>query len=531
MKTLLLTLVSLWLSSVGAFGQQPIIENDGMRVPARDEAAANKPPRPASLHLADAIEGGRNLFRLDEVSAAQFAAADEKAVKARPNRGPEPPRVGIVRAVGQTFGPDSFVNVASGAAGERKVWAMAFRSPGAHYLRLRFVNFDAGDASVIVYARNGDEVVTLGPFTGKGPQRSGDFWTLSLPGDTAFLEFSGGGEPRLEVAEVMHYDKLPAPAVQKRAQDLNQAQPPGEHPCFLDVMQESVDPFARDATALIAYRDASGNFVSYCSGTLINDWDGETVVPYFLTASHCDITPANVNSVEALFLFQRDPATGAIPNLSSLPRLSGGVVLAFSGLSGNDMTFLRLNGQVPAGVTLAGWSTGGADNNSFGVHHPNGTFKKASFFIPSEQDNCGFEDNYHIVKMTRGGSAGGSSGSGLFNGAGRLVGQLRGICPAGSDKISCAADEDDRSIYGKFSLTYPLIYPYLEIGGTINVNRFHGGYELGTPSEPFRTVTAGYNFAWDNTRLKIKPGSYNEAITFSKPMTILADGGTVTIGR
>lgn len=133
--------------------------------------------------------------------------------------------------------------------------------------------------------------------------------------------------------------------------------------------------------------------------------------------------------------------------------------------------------------------------------------------------------------MTRGGTAGGSSGSGLFNGAGQLVGQLRGICPAGSDKISCAADEDDRSIYGKFSLTYPLIYPYLEIGGTISVNRFHGGYELGTPSEPFRTVTAGYNFAWDNTRLKIKPGSYNEAITFSKPLTILADGGAVIIGR
>jgi hypothetical protein len=54
---------------------------------------------------------------------------------------------------------------------------------------------------------------------------------------------------------------------------------------------------------------------------------------------------------------------------------------------------------------------------------------------------------------------------------------------------------------------------------------------LGTPSEPFRTITAGYQFAWDNTRLKIKAGSYNEAVTFSKPMTILADGGTVTIGR
>lgn len=239
MKTLLLTLVSLGLSSVGAFGQQPIIENNGVRVPAKEAAAVNKPPQPASLRLADTIERGRNLFSLDEVSAAQFAAADEQYAKTRPNRGLQPPQVGIVRAVGQTFGPDSFVNVASGSTGERKVWAMAVRSTGAHYLRLRFVNFDASDASVIVYARNGDEVVTLGPFTGKGPQRSGDFWTLSLPGDTAFIEFSGSGEPRLEIAEVMHYDKLPAPTAQKRSQGLSQAQPPGEHPCFLDVMADS----------------------------------------------------------------------------------------------------------------------------------------------------------------------------------------------------------------------------------------------------------------------------------------------------
>jgi len=531
MKTLLLTLTSLCLFNVSAFGQQPIVENNGERAPVTKAAAVNSPSQPASLRLADTIQRGQNLFSLDEVSAAQIAAADEEAIKAHPNSGQRPPRVGMVREVSRTFGPGSFVNVAPAAADERKVWAMALRSPRALAIRLRFVNFDIGEASVIVYARNGDEVITLGPFSGKGPQQSGDFWTLSLPGDTAFIEFSGTGEPRLEVAEVMNYDKNLGAIIQKQSEGLNQAQPPEEHSCFLDVMQESVNTDARDATGWIAFRQANGGLVFACSGTLLNDLDGETVVPYFLTASHCDITAANVNSVDVRFLFQRNPANGAVPNVFTLPGLSGGVELAFNGQGGNDMTFLRLNGQVPAGVKLANWSTGGVDHNSYGIHHPNGTFKKVTFFQPSDRNDCGYDDEYHIVDVTRGGHAGGSSGSGLFNSSGQLIGHLRGICPKGGDKITCAGDDGDRSIYGKFSVTYPLIRRWLEIGGTINVNRFHGGNELGTPSEPYRTVNGGYNLAWDNTRLKIKPGSYNEAVTFSKPMTILADGGTVTIGR
>ena len=69
------------------------------------------------------------------------------------------------------------------------------------------------------------------------------------------------------------------------------------------------------------------------------------------------------------------------------------------------------------------------------------------------------------------------------------------------------------------------------IGGTINVNKAYGGNELGTPAQPFRSVVAGYNFAWDDVRLKIRSGSYNERLTFARPMTIIADGGSVIMGQ
>ncbi len=537
MKTLLFSLASLWLFNLYAFGQQPIIENNGERAPVTKEAAVNKPPQPASLRLADAIQRGQTLFSLDEVSAAQIAAADEEAVKARPNAGQRPARVGMVRPVSQTFGPDSFVNVTPDAANERKAWAMALRSPGALGIRLRFVNFDVGDASVLVYARNGDEVITLGPFSGKGPQQNGDFWTLSLPGDTAFIEFSGDGEPRLEIAEVMHYDKDPAATVQKRAQNSpapgsNQANAVAELGCHLDVMQENVDTFARDATGWIAFRQAGGGLAFVCTGTLLNDLDGETFVPYFLTANHCGITANNINSVEVRFLFQRNPATGIVPSVFTLPGLAGGSVLAENG--GNDMTFIRLNGAVPAGVTLAGWSTGGPPNGSFSIHHPGGTFKRATFFDPNFYLFCPFtfDPNYWVVLAQRGALEPGSSGSGLFDPNGRLIGQYRGRCGPGTGANgNCSTDAEWRAVHGKFSVTHGIIRRWLEIGGTIHVDRNFTGPELGTPSQPFRTVTAAYNFAWDGARIKVRAGSYPETLALSKRVTILAESGAVTIGR
>jgi hypothetical protein len=302
--------------------------------------------------------------------------------------------------------------------------------------------------------------------------------------------------------------------------------------CHNDVMCETVvSTVARDATVHLSYKVDGKD--KACTGTIIADLDGETVVPYLLTAKHCNITAANVGTLTATFLFQNSMCGATPPSSPGGPQLMGGVVLETNG--DNDMTFIRLNGSLPAGVTPAGWSTGDPPDGSYGIHHPDGTYKRATFFDPSSYVLCPYtyDPDYWVMEARRGGIEPGSSGSGLFNPSGQLVGHLKGRCGPDTDEDNgnCSTDDGWRAVYGKFSVTHGTIKRWLEIGGTINVNRFHTGNELGTPSEPYRTVTAGYNLAWNNTRLKIKPGSYNEAITFSKPMTILADGGTVTIGR
>lgn len=71
----------------------------------------------------------------------------------------------------------------------------------------------------------------------------------------------------------------------------------------------------------------------------------------------------------------------------------------------------------------------------------------------------------------------------------------------------------------------------LQCNGTIHVDSRYDGLELGTPSEPFNTVNKANNFACDGARIEIQACSYAERVTFSKKLTIVATGGTVTIGR
>ncbi|MDW8240686.1 MAG: hypothetical protein RMM98_13840 [Acidobacteriota bacterium] len=320
------------------------------RVPMDVQAAAKQAPAPISLHLADAFQEGRNVYDLGPVSPEQIAAADQAAAKKYAHVRPGPLRVGLVRSIGAV--PLLIKNSAlrNALPNGGNLWTLAIRSPGAFGLRLHFTNFDVGEGSVIVYARDADGLIVRGPFTGKGSDGTGEFWTASLPGDTAFIEVSGTDEPQLEVAEILHFDKDPAGLVQGQAG----VAAPQQLSCHLDVMCESVNPFARDATGQMNF--IAGGQGVVCTGTLLNDLDDETFVPYFLTAYHCISTQAVTNTLEVVWFWQRNSCGGSLPNYMSLPRNTGGKLLESNpDDGGNDMTFIRLNGTLPPGV---GWPAG-----------------------------------------------------------------------------------------------------------------------------------------------------------------------------
>lgn len=532
-----LSLVSS-LFCTSAFGQQFASQTSDQSTPAKQQAEEKQPLEPVSLRLADAFQEGRNIHDLGVVSVEQIAAADRAAAQEYSYVHPGPRRVGLVRSVGPTplvMKEGTAIQLA--VPGKGSVWTLAIRSPGAFGLRVHFTHFDVGAGSAIVYARGSSGLIVRGPFTGRGPDRTGDFWTASLPGDTVFIEVTGADEPRLVVAQVLHFDKNPAGPDQAETS----AATPQELGCHVDVMCESVNPDARDASGQMNYvKDGQGYI---CSGTLLRDLDGDTVVPYFLTAYHCISTQPVTDTLEVVWLWQRDRCErdgGVLPDYFGLLRNRGGTLLGANPTDGgNDMSFIRLNGDVPPGVTLAEWSLGGMTQPSYGIHHPAGTYKRVTVFNPSSYLLCtsidwGDDGDYDLAESINGGIEGGSSGSGLFDQNGWLVGQLFGVCGPGIDENGNCRDEDGwRAVYGKFSISYGIgrVGRWLEIGGTINVNGAYGGEELGTPSQPFNTVGEANNFAWDGSRIRIQAGSYREPITFSKRLTVLASGGSVIIGR
>ena len=59
----------------------------------------------------------------------------------------------------------------------------------------------------------------------------------------------------------------------------------------------------------------------------------------------------------------------------------------------------------------------------------------------------------------------------------------------------------------------------------------NAGTEAGTKSRPWDTVIEGHAAALPDNDLVIRVGNYPGAVTLNKPITIITEGGVVTIGQ
>lgn len=491
---------------------------------------------PISLGLAGAFQAKQNIHQLTPVSTDEIAEADLEFAEMFSHIQPGPLRVGVVRSVGpHSLSVTGGSAVCTGTSEGKNVWTLAIQSPQAYGIRVHFTNFDAGPGSLLVYSEGIDQLIVRGPYIRKGPNGSGDFWTASLPGDTVFIEATGTEAPCFEIAEIVHFDWDLAAFGQEYG-----SQAPAELGCHLDVMCETDPPVnvpARQATGQMNFVSGGSNYI--CTGTLLNDLDGETYVPYFLTAYHCLSTQAEVSSLEVVWFWQSDYCGGPQPTYAELERTTGGTLLETDDTDdGCDMTFIRLTDDLPGGIAFAGWTTA-RPASGIGIHHPNGDYKRVTFLSDVGDCGgctfCGDPFDYDYYDMDNGITEGGSSGSGVFNSSGQLAGQLRGHCCiyascAGED-LDCGNVDEHVATYGEFETTYPIIQHWLELGGTVHVQAGAQPPGDGTPSSPFPTVAMGYNVAWDGARIKIQAAIYPENLTLSKRVTLVASGGTVTIGN
>jgi len=352
------------------------------------------------------------------------------------------------------------------AADDATVWGSSFRVEDAWRMRLGLGEVRLPPQTQMwVY---GDDGETVGPFGTELVGPDGTLWTPSVGGPEIRLEISisdsarptEGIEPSLKVEGIVELFPLSDAGVPRLKSELLVQ----DTSCLVDAACVGTGdwPPIDIVTAGVAYLQFQDGVNWYsCTGSLVNDSDPSTWIPYLLTANHCFATQSAATTLEAFFDYIPSTCGGAPPNLATLPRTYGSTLLETSTTS--DFTFVRLN-QVPSGDRgFLGWTTVAPPDGepAARVSFPNGGSESFTEYAidTSPPATCGFQlADFHFDHFLSGGTFGGSSGAALLNSNGQIMGQLGGACgPNPAD----GCDYSNYDFDGKFSVTFPYVEQYL----------------------------------------------------------------------
>jgi len=436
-------------------------------------------------------------------------------------------RVGARRALASSvLGQGAWQSAADGAS----VWRLSLESENAVALRVHFVNFNAGAGKVWIHDTANQQ--TYGPYSGLGRFEDGRFWTEAIFGDSIEVEYvpaagrASSGAPPFEIPEISHLYRVGgllsprAASSQRSATSQRSAASPsvsaaspraGLDPsidsagvtCFLDAScyftganatEYPAVPLVHGSMAYLLFSDSSGEY--QCSGQMLNAPNGK---PILLTAGHCINSSATLESLTAAFDYNTSSCGGVPPNPVNLTQITGSRLLSFSDLPFetvntvsdilNDLDYsLVLMSGFPdtPDFTLAGYSTFelAFGQNVTSLSYPIGLslqFANAPRVDSTTADTIANElypgywaNAYQIEYNTIGRIDDGSSGSGIFDNQGHLLGTLStgvadcnnpnqqtGACPNGSTACDVTGPYDNW--YNKFSATYEQVRDYLEL--------------------------------------------------------------------
>ncbi|MCU0246517.1 MAG: serine protease, partial [Bryobacter sp.] len=385
-----------------------------------------------------------------------------------PPLAPEQNRAQVVKARMLRSGvhrlaPRDFVNRGTWTVeNNAPVYRVTVRSPFAHGIRIHFVSFSVGQGRVRVLDLRNWDYTFGGPYTGMGPWDDGEFWSNTVFGDTAVIEYrpadgQRSGEPPFEILEITHQFDLQL--------DENGV-PKTSESCQLDVNCHSEWlPYAR-AVAVIVFE--SDGYQNACSGSLIKSRYGSGE-GYFLTANHCVGDDNTAKTVEPFWGYRTERCNGPAPDIRVAERVAiGGRLLATGNSLKGDYSLLLLRG-LPQNPVFLDWTTEEPklNDNLVGVHHPRGTGQRISFgqsfvdYWSGGQFSVFPQDKYHQVNWSYGGiTEGGSSGSPLFIRPGVVI----GVLTYGWDfsyTPPCAVNPKVDG-YGKFNAGFPEMRGFLE---------------------------------------------------------------------
>lgn len=302
-----------------------------------------------------------------------------------------------------------------------------------------------------MFLYNSDRTMLIGPITAAQNPDSGDFWTDIIQGSSLIIEVQepliGNGSSELHISSIIHGYHNVFPNQTKAFGDAGSCHP--NMICYPDYQVQG------DGVAMIL--TAAGSRI--CTGSMINNMR-QSFRSYFLTANHC----IGDGFENWLFRFNYQSST-CTPGVDDLDVVTLNGATFRSSYANSDFALLELTQQVPPEVntTYNGWNRAAATtSNNFGIHHPRGDLKKISF-TNADTQLVGYNGSPIGTHLTAfwgalGNTDPGSSGSPLFDGNRRIVGQLHGgpaFCGATGNSL-----ED---YYGRFYTSWT--------GGGANNNR------------------------------------------------------------
>lgn len=309
----------------------------------------------------------------------------------------------------------------------KQLWRLVLKSPDAASISLHFSDFNlADDAQLWLYSPDGESL--QGPYQKDHVNAAGEFWSPIVQGDTVVLELetASPNDNALTIAKLGHGTKQwwrEDGAIQQKAAGS----------CHVNVACPTGNAHSTKirATARITYSTLAGGFV--CSGTLLNN-TAQDRRAYFLTANHCISNLVEALTATTYWQYQSNSCGSNTP-ANTNQTVSGATLRAT--WATNDFTLLELNGLPPESFNpyWSGWDLSTSNLGSgVTVHHPAGDVKKISIDsdpmdIVNGSSNPADATNaagryVHVERWEVGTTEGGSSGSGIWNPANRLVGQL-----------------------------------------------------------------------------------------------------------
>lgn len=377
----------------------------------------------------------------------------------------QPMQIGFGRPVPAPFHADvqPFLHWAEGPDGSATA-AFTVTSPDARALRLGIDPAGLVQGTELYFYGVASPAQEFGPValrdvsiapTGDAPH--GLYWSPVIEGETIRVVLRHPGPPGSRNIVVG------IPAVSHLLYS-----PLTDHPkigeagsCNIDVRCSDASDAIRSATAKVVFTDAGTTFL--CTGTLLNDNDPDSFIPYFLTANHCIDTQSVASTINTFWFFERASCGGDLASV--VQRAGGGELLATR--TDSDFTFIQLNdeiGSIP-GMWFVGWDANplATPASVVAVHHPGGDLKKWSRGTHTGFANFAGDVNgtgaYERVVWSQGVTEGGSSGGALFDASDRVRGQLKG----GSSSCSNPSAPD---YYGRFDVSFPFVRQWLNEGAT-----------------------------------------------------------------